>query len=975
MLGPLAVAGDPITAGRDRIVLAMMLLHPDRVLTAAELIDAVWDEQPPSTARGQLQTCVSRLRRALPSGVISTDPAGYRFALAPDELDAAVFGRLVAQARERRDPDLYRRALELWRAPALVEIDSQAVRRAAAVLDEQRAVAIEDWVDLALSAGHDRDLVGELSGLVEQFPLRERLRGQLMVALARAGRQADALAEYRRARAALREELGIEPGRALRELHKQILAGEPPEERAEMIRCLPRTVGDFTGREAAVRRLLGVVEAAGPHEPALAVIDGMAGSGKTTLALHVASLVGDQFPDAHLFVDLHGHSDREPLDPAVALLLLLRQLGIDADRVPPALDERIDLWRNELARRRVLAVLDNAASTRQIAELLPAAPGSLALVTSRRRLSGLDSVHNESLSVFTEDEALAMLARIAGERVGLEPEAAAEVVQRCGGLPLALRLAGARLAHRPRWQVADLVRRIGTSALPELAAEDRTVAGAFALSYGQLAAPAQRLFRLLGLHPAPRFDVLAVAAIDDLSTADAEDLIDDLVDVHLLEEPAPGVFRFHDLLREYATALAAELPEAERTAGLVRALDLALHAAVATSVNARRSALIRDLGRPEPLRPDLLAALTGPDERLERERPALAGYVDAAFAADRPDYGWMLPRAAWHFLWSRGYTDDIETLLARALLATRQTGDRRAEGVVANYLASAHYRHTRYQAARPLLERSIRLLHEVGDPISAANAMCNLAIVFYQVGRLTESVELCERALVVLANQDEGVSPGLCLDALSYSLAALGRYDYALRMQRRRFLLSALTGDRNAVLHSLMHLTVIRQRAGRIAPAVAERNYRTLLRWGIRLPYRALVSDVTSELAVVLLDQGRSGEAMAELRRSFALFRDMGDRRLVPWILNLMGRITRESGDPAGAAELHRRAFDRAAAVPQPIEQGRALLGLGDCLAADDPAGAAANWREARDIFERLQVPERAEAERRLGDPVAVGGR
>ncbi|GAA2647254.1 AfsR/SARP family transcriptional regulator [Paractinoplanes durhamensis] len=557
ILGPLAVAGEPITAGRDRVVLAMLLLHADRVVGVGDLVDALWADDPPPTARGQLQTCVSRLRRRLPAGAITSDPAGYRLRCDPAELDWAVFTALSAEARAQSDPARLRQALDLWRGPALVEIDSPAVRRQAAVLDETRAVAIEDWADLELLAGRDRDLLGELAGLVERYPLRERLRGQLMTALFRAGRRADALAEFRRAQQVLTGELGIEPGRELRELHQRMLGGE--HSAPVPARCLPRTVGDFTGREAVVARLVGAIDAAGPYGPVVLAVDGMAGSGKTTLALQVASLVGGRYPDAHLFVDLHGHSEHEPLEPSAALLILLRQLGIPADRVPAETAGRIDLWRNELAQRRALVLLDNAASSRQVADLLPTSAGALALVTGRRRLVGLDGAHPESLPVFTETEAMALLARIAGDRVTTQPAEAAELVRRCGALPLALRLAGARLAHRPRWQVADLVRRLGESALPELAAENRTVADAFALSYRQLGEAAQRLFRQLGAVPDRLFDGPAAAALGELPLDRAEDLLDDLIDAHLVEEPEPGVFRLHDLLREYAGMLAAEL--------------------------------------------------------------------------------------------------------------------------------------------------------------------------------------------------------------------------------------------------------------------------------------------------------------------------------------------------------------------------------------------------------------------------------
>ena len=578
ILGPLQVstgsADASITAGRDRIVLAMLLLHAGRIVGVEELIDAVWDDNPPVTARGQLQTCVSRLRRTLPRATILTDPAGYGIEAGDDELDAVAFSALMAQGRALLSADrdtarrIFRQALDLWNGPALAGIDSRAVRQAAAVLDEHHAVAIEDWVDLELDGGRDRDLVAELTGLVERFPLRERLRGQLMLTLSRVGRQADALAEYRRVRQVLRVELGIEPGAELQELHRQILTGEvagvaptpgplparslPPPR----IRALPRSVGDFVGRAELLDAMRAEIEAA-PAGPLVRVIDGMAGIGKTTLAVHLAGLVGDRYPDAHLFIDLHGHSDRAAVEPVAALQTLLQQLGLAADRTPAGIEERVALWRSELAGRRALVLLDNAASSAQVTPLLPGLGDSLALVTSRRRLPGLDGVRPESVQVLHEAEASALFARIVGERADAEPEAVREVVRRCGCLPLAIRLAGARMAHRPRWRVADLLARLGEAALPELVAEDRTVLSAFALSYAQLPAEPQRLFRLLGVNPDARFTAEAAAGLAELDLDEAEDLLDELVDVHLVEEPEPGLFRLHDLMREYAASLAA----------------------------------------------------------------------------------------------------------------------------------------------------------------------------------------------------------------------------------------------------------------------------------------------------------------------------------------------------------------------------------------------------------------------------------
>jgi DNA-binding SARP family transcriptional activator len=600
ILGPLHVTlgghEAAITAGRDRVVLAMLLLNAGRIVGVEELIDAIWDDGPPATARGQLQTCVSRLRRTLPGAAIATNPAGYGIETTEDDLDVTVFARLTAQGRTQlpSHPDrarkTLRQALDLWRGPALAGIDSRAVRQAAGILDEQHAVVIEDWVDLELAGGRDRDLVADLTGLVERFPLRERLRAQLMLTLYRVGRQADALAEYRRVRRVLHNELGIEPGAGLQELHRQILTGEvagigsrasaagpamtPPP---APIRALPRTVGDFTGRAGLLDTLSAEITAALPG-PLVRVIDGMPGVGKTTLAVHLAGLVGGRYPDAHLFIDLHGHSARAAAEPAGALLTLLRQLGLPANRIPAGVQERVALWRSELAGRRALVVLDNAAGSAQITPLLPGNGDSLALITSRRRLTGLDGIHPESVRVLTEDEAVVLFTRIVGDRAVAEPAAVREVVGRCGGLPLAIRLAGARLAHRPRWRVADLLSRLSEAALPELVAEDRTVLSAFALSYAQLAPAPSRLFRLLGLVPGERFTAPAAAALAEVDLDEAEELLDGLVDVHLIEEPSPGHYRLHDLMREYAASLVTADGAEYAERALARLLDLHLHA-------------------------------------------------------------------------------------------------------------------------------------------------------------------------------------------------------------------------------------------------------------------------------------------------------------------------------------------------------------------------------------------------------------
>ncbi|MEV4345558.1 BTAD domain-containing putative transcriptional regulator [Actinoplanes sp. NPDC049596] len=940
ILGPLTVTVDgqdvTITAGRDRIVLAMLLLHPGRVVSAGALADAVWGADPPATARGQLQTCVSRLRRMLPAGTIRTDPAGYRVELGPDELDLAVFDRLVSAARAAGDAAAYRQALDLWRGPALAGAESEAVRSAGLVLDERRAAVTEEWAELELAAGHDREMVGVLTALVERYPLREGLRGQLMTALYRAGRPADALAEFRRARQVLRDDLGLEPGAELQQLHKSILAGDRPGT-AKAVRWLPRTVGDFTGRAATVSRLVAAIEGEAGDRPVVAVVDGMAGSGKTTLALHVAALLGDRYPDAHLFVDLRGHSAERPLEPAEALLVLLRQLGVDAGRIPPELVDRIGLWRTEVAKRRVLVLFDNAAASAQLAELLPATPGSLALVTSRRRLVGLDGVHPESLEVLPHAEAVALLARIVGDRVGAEPAAAAEVARRCGGLPLALRIAGARLAHRPRWRVADLVRRLCESALPELAAEDRSVASAFAVSYSQLPYGVKAVFRLLGLCPGTEFDALTAAALTGLARPAVQDVLDDLVDVHLIDEPEPGVSRMHDLLREFAAALAAELPAADRVEALRGLLDQQLHAATATNLRAYRQGVERDIGLLTPLRPDLLAALTDPGARLDRERPQLGRYVAAAAAVpELAGYAWRLPRAAWRHLYMGAYLDDVFSLHEQARVMLEDGDDHAATATMLNYLASVHCRRSRNDDAIPLLERSIALRRKGGDRDALAQAMSNLAVVYHEIGRWEKSIELAREVRRLTAarhGRDE-------INTLANNYRRLGRYREALRCYRLRLLAQIENDDPTRIGASLVYIAVVKHQLGDVSTAAAIRQVRAALRLIQRAGYLHGEADARDQLALLLAADGRLDEAVAVHRLAVETAEQVRNKEQESRFCLGLGATLRRAGDGAGARAMVERSLRLARQARMPYRIAVAQAALGECLAGEDPVEA-----------------------------------
>jgi DNA-binding SARP family transcriptional activator/tetratricopeptide (TPR) repeat protein len=979
ILGPLSVDDDgrelAITAGRDRVLLAMLLVRAGRIVAVDDLVDALWDNDPPVTARGQLQNCVSRLRRLLPADTIITDPAGYGIRVEPDDLDATRFAALTAAGRDRvaDQPDqarrLLRQALDLWRGPALAGIDSRAVRRRAAVLDEQQAVATEDWVDLELAGGRDRDLIAGLAGLVDRFPLRERLRAQLMLSLYRAGRQADALAEYRRARTVLKEELGIEPGPALSDLHRRILAGEvggpAPGVRqpATGPRSLPRTVGDFTGRGESVHRLIEEIDDDPGDAPIIRIIDGMAGSGKTTLALHLANTVADRYPDAQLFVDLHGHSDRQPVEPAAALTVLLRQLGVDPDRIPADVDGRVAMWRSELADRRVLVVLDNAAGTAQVSPLLPTAPGCLALVTSRRRLAGLDGARPESIPLLTEAEGVELLARIAADRVAAEPQAAAEVVRRCGGLPLAIRLAGSRLAHRQRWRVADLVRRLGSAALPELTAEDRTVGSAFALSYSQLAGSQQARFRLLGVHPGERFDAPAVAALADLPLDDAEDLLDDLVDMHLVEEPEPGLFRLHDLMREYAATLAAGDPDEIRHAAVVRLADLHLHVAARASDEVRVSRGTAAGHLPGPLRPDLLDAVADPVAWLDRERAVLPKLADAAVAAGRPDYAWRLPLAAWRFFDIRGYIDDILQAHRRGEAAARAAGDRPALAETLTRLASAYARRADFAEALGRLREAASLYQAVADRPAEAAAWDEVSVLAERMGALRQAVDAGRRALRLHRRLRDDQAVLRRSVALAVPHLRLGQDLAAQRLLRTALLLAVEIRDDMAVVVCLTRLGRARIGLGQFGPA--ERLLTAALGLSGRLRFAIGRAEALAGLGRLAYARGHGTHAVRWHEEALAACTDIGDRRARTAALNDLGEALGATGRRRTAAARFREVL---AGEADPYETARAEEGLAAATVDDDPVSARCRWQRALTAYVRMEVPRSGEIRRRLAD-------
>ena len=595
VLGPTELwsAGEPcdLGAARERSALAILLLTPRTIVPADALIDRLWDTRPPPKARESLSVYIARLRASLRQAVgdgvrLAGRASGYVLDVDPETVDLHQFRRLRRQAdalTASGDYDhaalLLREADGLWRGQALAGIRGDWVARMRDSLEEERRAVILQRVECELELGRHAHLVGELQGLLAQYPLDETLIAHQMTALYR-GRPADALGLYRETRALLADEQGAEPGPALAYLHQRILRNDPELMITTSRRPGPATQPDtlppetarFVGRSKELEVLAG--DPAEPDDsPQVSVIEGMPGIGKTALAVHAARAVADRYPDGTFYLNFHTHDPGYPsLDSAEALHRLLRMLNVPATQIPDAFGKRVALWRAELSRRRAVVILDDAARRDQVRPLLPAAGDCLILVTARRRLPDLDGARVLTLDELSIDDAITLFTQIAGPDRARDEDEVAEAVALCGRLPLAIQLTAGRLAQGHPHQLTELVEELSRSpaGLAGTGAAGPEVIAAFDLSYRALEPDHQRFFRRLGVNPCPDVSLQAAAALDECTLAEAEKALADLLDHHLLVRDGPGRFRFHNLIRGYAAARAGQddpAPERRKAVG------------------------------------------------------------------------------------------------------------------------------------------------------------------------------------------------------------------------------------------------------------------------------------------------------------------------------------------------------------------------------------------------------------------------
>ncbi|QSB14479.1 tetratricopeptide repeat protein [Natronosporangium hydrolyticum] len=996
ILGPLRVqtgSGESaIATNRERTLLAALLLQPNRVVPADELVAAVWPDKPPRNGRGQLQGAVSRLRRQLTAAgvtepVILTDPGGYRAAVGPETLDLLEFRRLrdaaraaAGQGRHDEAGRRYRAALALWRGVPLADVAVAGPQWANADLAEERLQSIEECLHSELASGLTGELVQELSELVSHHPYRERLRAALMLALYRAGRQADALRRYEQGRRLLREELGTDPGNELRRLHRAILNHDPsldlpqpsptpPAEpapppalaAAPVPRQLPGAVPSFTGREeslAALDKLLPDL-AGTPAPVVISAVAGTAGVGKSALVVHWAHRVLDHFPDGQLYLDLRGHAAGAPLRPIEALSWLLRSLAVPAEQIPADPGPAAAMFRSTMAGRRMLVLLDNAADAGQVRPLLPGAPGCLVLVTSRAQLTGLvarDGARRLTLEVLTAAESTDLLRRLLGaERCAAEPGPVAALAAACAHLPLALRIAAADLDGQPRLPIADYVAELaGDERLAALTTgddEESSVATALSHSYRRLSPAAAELFRRLGLATGPDIAAPAAAALIDQPTAPTRALLQQLTDAHLLDLPQPGRFRSHDLLRAYAGELVAtEEPAAAREAARHRLLHYYLAGADEAAellfpTAARVPAPAGHPGAPAggPIGfTDVPAAMAW----LDAERANLVAAVSDAAERGPAPVAWLLADRLRGYLMRRQLAVEWRVIAEAALAAARAHGDAAAQASAWHNLAKIQGRMGEYPEALSGYDTAVALAQAAGWREGEVTAHRSQAIVLSATGRPADAAASFAKVLALVRDAGDLDGEAAALTGLGIINRELGQLAAAAEFFQQAYEIDQQLEGTDGLATSLHNLATIHLDLGQLA--LADEEIRQALRRHRELgdlPGEALGLTVQ---AAVERDAGQLAGARVHAEEGLAVGERINARRCELDARNVLGSILTRLDDGAGAREQYAAALVLAEQIGARYPQTQAQLGLaeahrqlGDDTAARDHARAA----------------------------------
>lgn len=1016
LLGPLMVRNGgtilPVTARRQRAVLATLLLNAGRVVGPDELAEVLWGSRLPRTARVSVQNYVMRLRNALGEAGrtrIRTLPGGYLISVLDGELDVSQFEALLdasrTAARERSWTVAEARAdqaLSLWRGEPMADLGSELLAlRQLPPLTELRLTAVEIRLEARLHLGRYAEAIGELRRLAAEQPMRERVHGLLMQALYRDGRQAEALEAYRQARRVLVAELGTEPGAVLRELHQRILTGDsldapagiaalpmPPARDELAPRQLPPGVRHFTGRAGELTALSGLADQAGRDGPGMVVISaigGTAGVGKTALAIHWAQRVADRFPDGQLYMNLRGYDPKRPMPPTDALAAFLRALGVPGPDIPAGEQERTALYRSLLAGRRTLVLLDNAGSAEQVRPLLPSTAGCMAVVTSRDTLAGLvarDGAVRLYLDLLPLPEAAQLLCRLIGPRARADPGATDALAWRCARLPLALRVAAELAAARPADSLADLVAELADRQqrldLLEAGGDRQTaVRTVFSWSYRGLDAAAAKAFRLAGLHPGPDFDAYAIAALTGLPAERALRALDRLTQAQLIQPTVPGRYGLHDLLCAYASELATVVDGRDEChAALTRLLHYYLFAAAA-AMDAILPAESDHRPRiPPPASP--VPSVNDPAEAaswLDAHRSSLvAAAVHASGDHEWSGHTTRLAATLYRYLDLGGYTPEAVTMHTCARRAARRVGDQAAEAVALTSLSATDWRQGRYQRAIRHLRQAVTLFRSGGDSAGEARALGNLGLIQAQRGRYQQAVRHQRQVLTLYRTNGDQAGQAHALCSLGELSARQGRYPQAVSQLQLALDLCRQAASLPIEPYILINLGDIDLRQGRYEQAAD--HTRRALDLCRQAGDRAGEASCEANLGDIELRQGHYQQAVRHLRQALATFRQSGERANEAYVLASLGDLDLRQGRPEQASRNQRHALSLFTETGDQSGEVQALNGLGEALLAngqsDDARGRHTTALDlARKIGDRYQM---ARAHEGLGNAwLAIG--
>ena len=924
ILGPVAASRDgaPLTLGpvRQRALLALLVLHADTGLSRVAIIDALWGGDPPAAAVVMVQGYVTRIRRVLGTAdgagtagphaqrsTLSWDGASYWLVPGTVHSDWGEFTELTDRAGQAAAADpaeacrLYEQALQLWRADPLAGIEFLQNHPAVTELNRMRAAIVVDYAAAADVAGLHEPVLGHLRALIAREPLDERANARLMIALAATGQQAAALSLYENVRQRLDDELGIRPGGELGNAHLLVLRQQiTPAEAAPAAhagyldlaasdwpvpRQLPAPVRHFAGRAGELRALTGLVDQAAQESPGpvvISAIGGTAGVGKTALAVHWAHQMASRFPDGQLYVNLRGFDPSgNPVAPADAVRRFLDALRVPARQIPSTPEAQQDLYRSLLADRRMLIVLDNARDTEQVRPLLPGGLSCLVLVTSRNQLTSLvaaEGAHPVTLDLLSPAEADELLAqRLGRERLAAEPGVAAELIDLCARLPLALAIAAAHAAVQPDLPLTALAGELRDAGgrLDALDTGDAaSVRVVFSWSYQNLGAPTARIFRLLSLHPGPDITAAAAASLAGIQLAQAGDVLGELSRASLLTQHLPGRFTVHDLLRAYAAERAAaedSLPQ--QRAATHRMLDHYLHTAHAAALVLHSH---RDTISLVPAQPGVTPEPADDQQAMawfDAEHRVVLATIDQAASAGFDTHGWQIPLTLTTFFDRRGYWRSYPTAQRTALASAQRLGDREAQALVHRRLGHASTQVGSYQDAVHHYEQALDLYRQLGDREGQARALLGLGFVHDRQGQYRHALAHCLEALEVYQALGDRMRQASILNNIGWCHVRLGSYQDALAYCKQALSLHQEIGYQHGEANAWDSLGCANDHLGSIAEAVA--CYQEALTLLGKLDDRLLRSDVLIHLGDAHHSNSEPQAAREAWQQALAIMEDL----------------------------------------------------------------------------------------------------